>query len=333
MTEVPKRILISRTDSIGDVMLTLPLCVWLNQQYPNAHLVFLGRTYTKPVVASFAPIHEFKDWSVLESKSDEELKVEFQKWEIDTVVHVFPNKRIATISKLAGIPRRIGTSHRLFHWFSCNERISFTRKKSPLHEAQLNFHLLKTLGCSQIPSLKVLEEMTSNFQVKHVELPEEIASFCTQPYVILHPKSQGSALEWPINKYIELASKLITNGYKVVFTGTEKEGDLFREILPTHPNCIDSTGKLSLPQLIELIFQAKALVACSTGPLHIAGFCGIRTVGLYSPRIPIHPGRWSALGKNVQVLVNDHACPTCASGKRCYCIQEIPVAAVLNLIS
>ena len=53
------KIIISRTDSIGDVMLTLPLCVWLKEKYPNTELVFLGRTYTESIVSSFSCIDQF----------------------------------------------------------------------------------------------------------------------------------------------------------------------------------------------------------------------------------------------------------------------------------
>jgi heptosyltransferase-3 len=45
-----KRILISRTDSIGDVMLTLPMCVWLKDHFIDAELIYLGKGYTRPVV-------------------------------------------------------------------------------------------------------------------------------------------------------------------------------------------------------------------------------------------------------------------------------------------
>ena len=43
------RIIISRTDSIGDVMLTLPMCVWLKKNIPGVELIYLGKNYTKPV--------------------------------------------------------------------------------------------------------------------------------------------------------------------------------------------------------------------------------------------------------------------------------------------
>ena len=53
------KIIISRTDSIGDVILTLPLCVWLKKQFPQTELVFLGRTYTKDIIACFDVVDTF----------------------------------------------------------------------------------------------------------------------------------------------------------------------------------------------------------------------------------------------------------------------------------
>ena len=57
-TESINRIIVSRTDSIGDVMLTLPLCVWIKNQFPNIQLVFLCKSYTRDVVACFNPVDE-----------------------------------------------------------------------------------------------------------------------------------------------------------------------------------------------------------------------------------------------------------------------------------
>jgi ADP-heptose:LPS heptosyltransferase len=54
-----KRIIISRTDSIGDVVLTLPLCAWLKEKFPEVKLTFLGKNYTREVVNSFDCVDEF----------------------------------------------------------------------------------------------------------------------------------------------------------------------------------------------------------------------------------------------------------------------------------
>jgi ADP-heptose:LPS heptosyltransferase len=68
----PYRIIISRTDSIGDVILTLPLCVWLKKQFPQSELVFLGRSYTKDIIACFDVVDTFLNFDDLQMPADEE---------------------------------------------------------------------------------------------------------------------------------------------------------------------------------------------------------------------------------------------------------------------
>lgn len=329
-----KRIIISRTDSIGDVMLTLPMCVWLKQTIKDVQLIYLGRNYTQPVVECFSVIDEFVDWKAIESLPTSQRFEALKELHADAIIHVFPNKDVASLAKKARIPMRIGTSHRSFHLLTCNHRLNFSRKNSNLHEAQLNFELLRPFGLTAIPTLEEITAMTGAFEITHHHLPEEVAGQLKKACrsVILHPKSQGSALEWPMASYIELAERLAENGYTVFFTGTQAEGDLFRDQLPSNEHIVDLTGKLTLQELIYFISQVDALVACSTGPLHIAGFTGIKAIGLYSPKRPIHPGRWQALGQHVSILVNDPDCPTCKKGKTCDCITRIAVDRVLKEI-
>lgn len=324
----PANILISRTDSIGDVLLTLPLCAWLKNQFPTAKLTFLGRNYTQSVIESFTIIDSFIALEQLNNQPTLEKVNQLKAF--DCIIHVFPNKEIASLAKKAKIPIRIGTSHRLFHLLTCNKKVNFTRKNSELHEAQLNFELLKPLGLKEIPSFASIQDAGVNFKVHATELPLEIASLDFKNVVILHPKSQGSAIEWPIEKYIDLALELVKTGKTVCFTGTENEGVLFRDLLPKNAAIIDTSGKLTLHQLQLLISKSYALVACSTGPYHIAGLCGIKAIGLFSARKPIHPGRWKALGKNALALVYDENCTSCKSKNACVCIQSISVEKVMQ---
>jgi ADP-heptose:LPS heptosyltransferase len=223
---------------------------------------------------------------------------------------------------------RIGTSHRLFHWFTCNQLINFTRKKSELHEAQLNFKLLQPFDI-EVPSLAALNEV--RLLQTHTPMPTFISQWRSdKKCVILHCKSQGSAVEWGIPNFMALAERLIAEGHQVIFTGTESEGQIFRPFLPTHDNLLDSSGKLTLTELIAVIGASDALVAASTGPLHIAGLLGIRALGLFSPRRPIHPGRWQPLGKNSLALFYDENCQKCKKGEFCKCIEEIAVERVVD---
>jgi heptosyltransferase-3 len=330
-----KRILISRTDSIGDVMLTLPMCVWLKDHFVDVELIYLGRAYTQPVVECFSVVDRFVDWENVSALPTAEKLTFFRQLDVDAIIHVFPNKEIASLARKARIPNRIGTSHRSYHLLTCTHRVGFSRKNSPLHEAQLNFELLRPLGLKKLPSLSDISESVHAFRIPEIVLPEYLELLLSKhpKTVILHPKSQGSALEWPLDSFIQLALQLSHKGYLVFFTGTEYEGSSFRKKLPVNELIIDLSGKLSLTQLISFIARCKNMVACSTGPLHIAGFCGIRTVGLFSPKRPIHPGRWAALGNNVRILTFDENCPNCKKKKACLCLQHIRVETVLEQLA
>jgi ADP-heptose:LPS heptosyltransferase len=287
------------------------------------------------VVDCYSAVDEFVDWQEFEALPSAAKVARLAELNADAIVHVFPVKEIASLAKKAKIPMRIGTSHRGFHLLTCNHRVNFTRKRSDLHEAQLNFELLRPLGLNEIPSLNVVNEYGSLFQSLAVDLPHELTNqlSAAKKAVVLHPKSQGSAVEWPMENYVALSLQLAKEGLTVFFTGTQAEGAAFRAQILPHRNIVDITGKLTLSQLIVLISKVGAVVACSTGPLHIAGVSGTHAVGLYSPRKPIHPGRWQPIGKHVDVLVHDEDCPQCKKGKKCLCIQQISVEQVFTRLT
>ena len=293
-----QKILISRTDAIGDVSLTLPVCVALKQQFPEAELVYLCRKYTAPVVACFEPIDDMLVYEELEALSNDERALKLEGF--SAVLHLFPNKIVANWCKQARIPLRVGTAHRLHHWWTCNLLPWFSRKRSDLHEAQLNFYLAKAIGYPNIPNWIEIKQ-TSAFRVED-SLPAEFQSHDFSKVILLHPKSNGSGVEYPIEKYAELSLLLVEKGFEVFFTGTEKEGQLFRNQIPKNSKIKDVTGLWDLKTFISIISKSKALIACSTGPYHLAGLCQIQAIGLFTNTRPIHPGRWAALGTQSKAL-------------------------------
>ena len=61
MKNIPGNIIISRTDSIGDVVLTLPVAGILKRNFPNLQIAFMGRSYTKPVIEACKYVDTFID--------------------------------------------------------------------------------------------------------------------------------------------------------------------------------------------------------------------------------------------------------------------------------
>jgi len=298
----PKKIVISRTDSIGDVALTLPLAGILKQKFPNTTIIFLGNTYTKPIIKCSTSVDEIWEWAEIQKMEDQQQLKWLESQNIDVFIHVFPRRELARLAKKAKIKHRIGTSHRLYHYLTCNHKPNFTRKNSDLHEAQLNTKLLTPFGINHSYSLEELSILT-NFS-KITELNKGLKSQIStdKKNLILHSKSQGSALEWGVDKFIELAKSLDQTKYTIFFTGTETESQFFRNKLPQQNNIIDLSGKMNLDQLIAFISKSDLLIACSTGPLHIAGLSNINTIGLFTPKRPLHFGRWQPLGTQVKII-------------------------------
>lgn len=327
------RLIISRTDSIGDVVLTLPLAGLMKKLYPGVRIWFIGRTYTGPVISACEHVDTFINWDEISRQSSEEKTEFFKEVQADAIVHVFPDRELAKIAYQCKIPFRIGTSHRFYHWLYCNKLVHVGRKRSPLHEAQLNARLCAPLGLKYTPSLDELTSLTG------LTRPSELDSLYSQLLdpqrfnVILHPKSKGSAREWGLDNFGELIRLLPRDRYKIFISGSSEDGlALKAQIKSWGNNVTDITGKMSLEQFIAFIYNADGLVAASTGPLHIAAALGKVAVGLFAPMRPIHPGRWSPLGMRAGYLVKEKQCRQCRHDKHCACIESItPSDVVLKL--
>jgi heptosyltransferase-3 len=326
--------LISRTDAIGDVVLTLPMCDWLKKNIPGAKVLFLGRTYTKPVIASCAAVDKFLNWDDLQKLSETEQVAQLKQENIDVIVHVFPNKEVAWLARNANIPVRIGTRNRWFHWLTCNKLVALSRKNSLLHESQLNLELLRPVGLQNLPGLTELPQYLKLEPT--LELPETAKNFfkIDVPHIIFHPKSKGHGREWPLANYAQLAKELTARGMQVFVSGSEAEHNLLKPWLAENQTSItDITGRLSLPEFIAFIKHCDGMVCSGTGPLHLAAGLGIHALGIFPPIRPIHPGRWAPVGPKAEYLVEEKDCSACKGNPaKCVCIMEVPVAAVLERV-
>ena len=328
-----QKVIISRTDSIGDVILTLPMAGKLKEMLPGCFVIFLGRDYTRDIVSLSEHVDEFISWDdIVKLKSKEDRVSAIRKTEADTIIHVFPRKEIAYLAKRAGIQDRIGTSGRLYHYFTCNILVKFSRKRSDLHEAQLNFKLLKPLGWNKPIRLEEIEKYygLTNKSV----LSEEFSSLIDPSKVnlILHPKSKGSAREWGLSNFQQLVDMLNKSKYKVFITGTEDEGELVRKQISFNHGCVDLCGKMNLGQLIAFISETDGLIAASTGPLHIAAALGKLVIGIFPPIKPMHPGRWAPVGPNATHLVLNKDCAECRKEGICQCMKEIQPQKVKQVL-
>lgn len=323
------RLLISRTDAIGDVCLTLPAIGWLKSVRPDWHISILVKPYAAPVTRAskwLDSVNELPD-----GLNTLEMTDWLRNIGADHLIHVFPNKLIARAAKKAGIHRRSGVTGRIYHWFSCTDVVWMSRARSKHHEAYLNILLLAKILNLKPPTPS---ELVDNF-VKWggIELPLGDTKI-ENPYVILHPYSRGSGREWPISHYAKLANMLVEHGYVPVVGGTATEAVAFAEHADEFPQqTMNVMGCDSLSQYMLRINASAALIVSGTGPLHIASLLGTPSVGLFPPVKSIDSRRWGAIGINSTNLELMTPCTKKCSNTDCSCLSEIRPESVMNSLT
>jgi len=225
LKKLPVNIIISRTDSIGDVVLTLPVAAVLKKYFPEIKIGFMGKAYTRPVIEACKNVDVFIDVNDFLNK-----KISVCGEKPEAILHVLPVSKIAFRAKQLNIPIRIGTSRRIYHWITCNKLVKLSRKNSLLHEAQLNIKLLKPLGITKEFSLK---EIGESFALERLQpLPHRFSALIQKDKynLILHPKSQGNGREWGLDNFIRLIHLLDKDRFQIFISGVQKERELLQPV-------------------------------------------------------------------------------------------------------
>src|SRR5690242_428033 len=138
-----KRILLIRPDKIGDLVLTLPMATVIKEAMPDAHVAFLVRDYTAPLLA-LAP--DVDETVVYDTESSLTKTISILRSARPDAVFFFGSKFKLTLAAfLAGIPLRVG---RAYWWYSFlyNRKIREHRKTSEFNEAEYNIRMLRAIG-------------------------------------------------------------------------------------------------------------------------------------------------------------------------------------------
>lgn len=326
-------ILICRTDNIGDVVLTLPICTWLKKKFPKVKITIMCRAYAAAVVRRCVAVD-----AVIELESvSHDLVAFFASSDIDTVIFAQPDQRLAVAAFKAGIPNRIGNARQKVHQLLfCNRRVRFSKRISDLHESQFNFEFLRPLGLKTIPEISEIAAQYHFSSCDDAKLKRLLGPYAFN--LIIHMKSNGHGREWPVENFFALAQQLSSNpDIHIWVTGSVEEGQWIERNatdLLRLPNVSNVCGKFTLDQLTTFIQMADGLIASGTGPLHMAAALGQRTLGLFPPTRPMHPGRWAPVGRHAQALYMPTSCVGCADKQTisCDCMKNIAPDVVAEIV-
>lgn len=328
-----KKILISRTDRIGDVLLSTPVPAILREKYPDAFISFLTSRYASAVLRNNPDINE-----ILYAEEDK-LVMKLKERKFDLALILFPEYEVCKKIFMAGIPLRIGPANKWFFPLFINKPVFQHRSRVEKHEADYNIGLLEKLGIvpEKTGTVFAVSENARKF-AQGWKLKNNIIE--NDKFVIIHPCMKGSALNWPLEYYAELADKLICErNVKVLLSNGPGEEDMIRnmvKLMKETPMVLDEN--LDLLLLAGLISEADLLFCPSTGILHLAVAVKTRTASIFPPILVQSKKRWGPYGAGHIVFEPEVKCIEkykCQKNKCLYynCMGTITVNNVYNKIS
>ena len=298
------KILITRTDKLGDVILTLPLIAEVSRIFSGTKIHFLVRKYVKDLIENYPPIDNLIFIDDFKNNSD---FIRFLKKEkYDTVINVFPRFNLAYSFFRAGINYRIGTGYRWFSFFY-NKKLFQHRKFAEKHESEYNIDLLKTITDRARYNKNFFFGYTGYEKNKLYEKLKSIGLNIPENFIVVHPGSKGSAKDWSSGNFTSYVNSFL-DGFKdinVVFTGIEEEQKTISEIISSvskKDRVINLAGKINLRELMIIIDNSGLFISNSTGPIHIAGALNKNIIGFYPNQIPMNETRWRPLSDNAVIL-------------------------------
>lgn len=313
------KVIFLRLDKIGDLIATLPV-----DQLPGLKDASGNPIETKWVIAKHLgwlakaaiPPREFIELDLQSPRDSEKKLLAYLRAEKpDAVVVFYAPWWVGRACLKAKIPLRIGRRSQWHSFLFFNKGLRQSRSLAERHEADYNRELVEfglNLPPSETPVLKLAPPVLRRLFDKY--------SLQSKSYFLVHPGMWGSALNWPQAKYNDLIQLLVDKNETVVVTGTQSDEKFLNQIRHrwhSHKNVRFLQNQLSFEELLSLIQTAKAVVAPSTGVLHLAAAMGVPCVGVYSPVRAHRALRWGPRGENSAVLTPLALCPATNA-----CLQE-----------
>jgi len=153
-------------------------------------------------------------------------------------------------------------------------------------------------------------------------------------WIILQPGARWLNKRWPIELYAELVRQFPQDKEQLRFVilGGLEDRPLGAIISQAAPNkCLDLTGQISLPEMVEWIRLSELMITNDTGPMHAAAALSKPIIGLFGPTEPRRTGPYAQIQNVLQLKL---PCVPCLSS-RCHfsqpleCLRAIPVRAVI----
>jgi len=319
MNSEPKKILIIKPSSLGDVIQSLPIAAALKQYWPGVRIEWLvNDNYREllelcPDIDKTISFHRYR-WGRIANlgrtlKEFSSLLTEIRQENYDLVLDLQGLFRSGLVAGLSRAKKKVGFRNaRELAWIFYSDRVELaTAKKNALRRyldliASLGVRVTKPNCRLNIP--RSLEEWARNLW------PD------TRPRIVVCPGSRWQTKRWPVAKFIQLINDLNDS---ILLIGESSEQDIAKQIVAGSKNpIINFVAKTDLRELAALLASSHVLVTNDSGPMHLAAALEKPVVALFGPTDPALTGPWGGQNKIIQAKI---PCVPCFS-RDCHYAQQ-----------
>jgi lipopolysaccharide heptosyltransferase II len=266
-----KKILVIRFSSLGDVILTTPLPKALQKTFQGSQIDYC-------VKSSYADVLRFNpninrliivDDSLSFSKL-KELRNALRANSYDLIIDAHNNLRTFYLKMFLMLKGNVASvkKYSIRKFLLVKFKINLMKDLPTIIQRYLS--VLKKINTNnkyQLPEIFTNEQsfVAAEQILKDLELPRDSALIC------IIPSAKHFTKTYPPEYFAELINKFDRNRFSFLLAGKgndKKNIDIIKK--STGSNVYDLCDKLSLLQLTEVIRKCKLVIACDTGPMHIA---------------------------------------------------------------
>jgi len=327
----PRRILIIKPSSLGDVVHSLPVLFLLRRQFPNAHIAWLVAPYCAGLLRGLKELDEvilFDRRFLGEAWYNPRAFLALcsfhrglRRHNFDLAIDLQGLFRSGYFARVTGAALRVGLANARE-----SAPVFYTHRvvvgTPEIHAVDRYLKIAAALGCPGEPIEFHFPVTDADRDYIHTLIPSP------RPYAVFLPGANWPTKRWPAERFAELVSPLHRrfNLSAVVAGGDDAAG-----LAPLIPNTLDLTNRTTLPQLVALLERAALVIANDSGPMHIAAALGRPLVAIFGPTNSTRTGPYALPHAVVNSIAHCAPCyhRTCSHHR---CLRKLHIAPVLRAV-
>jgi heptosyltransferase-1 len=325
-----KNFCIIRSGAIGDVIHTLPMVRILGRVHKNKKIVYAMDESLAPLMSFAKGIDEIYPINLKSNLLDvmnqaQNLKLS-TKERFNYLINLQPSLKTKVMSYILN-PEKVVTYEKNSKKKKVTSRnIEFKPGDNEFIEphawydfAESYFHELDLKGFNIgefFPLIEIPLELQKN-AIGTLNLPPAEKLMAIIPGVGLHRPHRA----WPLKNWVaflELLEARHPEYINVLIIGGEEEINLSNQLISMLPqfkrlNIINLAGEYNLLGTASVLSACDLVIGGDTGPTHLAGALGVKTLCLFGPTSPVRHAPFQGIG----IQANDYKCARECNQKKC----------------